>query len=103
MQPSDYNRTMPGSRQNAPDPKSPNDGSLKGDPMSPAQLGSPANPFAGLFAKKEEYTTFTNEPARNSLTDPPPGYRTPSPTQPYGVGKERWTPAQVPDRNVPIR
>jgi hypothetical protein len=35
--------------------------------------------------KKEEYGTFTGEPPRASLTDPPPGYQTPSPDQPYGI------------------
>ena len=38
--------------------------------------------------KKEEYATFTGEPERGSLTDPPPGYLTPSPDQPYGVAPE---------------
>jgi len=37
----------------------------------------------------EEYATFTGEPARDSLTDPPTGYRTPSPDHPYGVGPEK--------------
>jgi hypothetical protein len=37
--------------------------------------------------KKEEYATFTGEPTRANLTDPPPGYQTPSPDQPYGVGQ----------------
>lgn len=41
------------------------------------------------FGAKEEYGTFTGEPPRTSLTEPPPGYRTPSAAQPYGVGKER--------------
>jgi hypothetical protein len=36
--------------------------------------------------KKEEYATFTGEPSRSNLTDPPPGYQTPSPDQPYGIG-----------------
>jgi len=45
------------------------------------------NLFTDIF-KKEEYATFTGEPARGSLTDPPPGYLTPSPDQPYGVGAE---------------
>jgi hypothetical protein len=36
------------------------------------------------------------------LTEPPPGYRTPSPNQPYGVGKQKWTPT-VTDKQVPIR
>jgi hypothetical protein len=38
---------------------------------------------------KPEYGTFTGEPTRTSLTDPPPGYLTPSPDQPYGVGPEQ--------------
>jgi len=37
--------------------------------------------------KKEEYATFTGEPTRTTLTDPPAGYQTPSPDQPYGVGQ----------------
>jgi hypothetical protein len=47
----------------------------------------------GLFAsfkdmfQKDQYGTFTGEPQRTSLTDPPPGYLTPSPDQPYGVGQ----------------
>ncbi len=40
---------------------------------------------------KEEYATFTGEPARDSLTDPPAGYRTPSPTEPYGIGPDKKT------------
>ena len=36
---------------------------------------------------KEETVKFTGEPPRTSLTDPPPGYQTPSPDQPYGAGK----------------
>ena len=32
---------------------------------------------------------FTGEPPRLSLTEPPPGYQTPSPDQPYGVGKAK--------------
>jgi len=38
---------------------------------------------------KEEYGTFTGEPPRASLTDPPPGYQTPSPDQPYGIAPDR--------------
>jgi hypothetical protein len=42
--------------------------------------------FDFLNTNKAEYGTFTGEPTRTSLTDPPPGYLTPSPDQPYGVG-----------------
>jgi hypothetical protein len=44
--------------------------------------------FSFDWFKKEEYATFTGEPRRSTLTDPPPGYLTPSPDQPYGVGPE---------------
>jgi hypothetical protein len=43
--------------------------------------------FSGIFASKNQFTTFTGEPTRETLTDPPPGYLTPSPDQPYGVGQ----------------
>jgi hypothetical protein len=42
----------------------------------------------GFGGAKEEYSTFTAEPPRTSLIEPPAGYRTPSAAQPYGVGKE---------------
>jgi hypothetical protein len=37
---------------------------------------------------KVEYGPFTGEPPRAQLTDPPVGYRTPSPDQPYGIGPD---------------
>lgn len=39
--------------------------------------------------RSEEYATFVSEPEREKLTDPPAGYRTPSPNQPYGIGPEK--------------
>jgi len=54
----------------------------------------------GLFSfdmfKKEQYATFTGEPPRTSLTDPPSGYMTPSPDQPYGVGSDKKYKYEVP-------
>jgi hypothetical protein len=38
---------------------------------------------------KEEYASFKGEPMRQSLTDPPAGYRVPSPDQPYGIMPEK--------------
>lgn len=51
-------------------------------------------------SNKSEYATFTGEPSRTSLTDPPPGYLTPSPDQPYGVGPDnkKYTVPTVGDR-----
>ena len=41
--------------------------------------------FSWMNPNKQEIATFTGEPPRVSLTDPPPGYLTPSPDQPYGL------------------
>jgi hypothetical protein len=61
-------------------------------PSTQKELGT-KNIFSKMFGPSEEYTTFAGEPSRGSLTEPPRGYRTPSPHQPYGVGKEKWKPA----------
>jgi hypothetical protein len=74
-------------------------------PSSPKELGvkSLKDMFTtGYWAPKEEYVPFTGEPQRSSLTEPPSGYRTPSPAQPYGVGREKWVAPKV-DRNEPVR
>jgi hypothetical protein len=49
----------------------------------------------------QEYATFTAEPPRSSLTEPPAGYRTPSPAQPYGVGPEKWLPGAINPMDTP--
>jgi hypothetical protein len=73
-------------------------------PSTNAELGSKglSSMFGSLWAPKEEYTPFTGEPARSSLIEPPPGYRTPSPTQPYGVGRDKWVAPTV-DKNEPVK
>ena len=59
-----------------------------GNPVPPSELGYSGG-FFGLFRsnKKEEQEKFTGEPPRTSLTEPPAGYQTPSPDQPYGLAK----------------
>jgi hypothetical protein len=57
--------------------------------MTPNQLGARGGLFNNLFAPSEEVAPFTGEPARTSLIEPPRGYQTPSPAQPYGVGKSK--------------
>jgi len=59
-----------------------------GDRLPPSQLGDKGFSFFGkMFGKDDPVAAqFTGEPARTVLTDPPPGYQTPSPDQPYGVG-----------------
>jgi hypothetical protein len=54
--------------------------------LSPSQLGFEGR-FSDLFGgNKSESKTFTSEPPRESLTEPPPGYQTPSPNYAYGTG-----------------
>jgi hypothetical protein len=61
--------------------------------------------FSFDFMKKEQYATFTGEPPRSSLTDPPPGYQTPSPDQPYGLVPEHkpYVPKTLGERLEPTR
>ena len=57
-----------------------------GSQLLPSELGFKG--FGSFFSgKKQESAKFTGEPPRDLLTDPPPGYQTPSPDQPYGLGK----------------
>lgn len=56
-------------------------------PNPPFQKKPWYNP-AGWF-NTEEYATFAGEPVREHLTDPPSGYRVPSPGQPYGISPEK--------------
>lgn len=59
-----------------------------GNQVMPSELGYGGNLLGTMFSnKKEETAKFTGEPPRSSLTDPPVGYQTPSPDQPYGVSK----------------
>jgi hypothetical protein len=54
--------------------------------LSPSQLGYTGG-FSGLFGgNKAETAPFKAEPTRESLTQPPPGYQTPSPNFAYGTG-----------------
>lgn len=54
--------------------------------LSPSQLGFTGG-FSSLFGgSKTETATFKSEPTRESLTQPPPGYQTPSPNFAYGTG-----------------
>ncbi|MBI1204469.1 MAG: hypothetical protein GC182_18365 [Rhodopseudomonas sp.] len=57
-----------------------------GEVMSPSQLGYKGGLFDNFFGgKRDDVAQFTGEPPRATLTEPPPGYQTPSPDQPYGL------------------
>jgi hypothetical protein len=59
-----------------------------GEMLSPSELGYKGGMFGKMFrGKDEDVAQFTGEPPRIDLTAPPPGYQTPSPSQPYGVGQ----------------
>lgn len=58
--------------------------------MSPSQLGFKGNLLGTLFGgNKTESAPFTGEPEREELTQPPPGYQTPSPNFAYGTGPKQ--------------
>jgi hypothetical protein len=60
--------------------------------LSPSELGVKSI-WSKIFAKDEPYSgSFTGEPPRAALTEPPPGYQTPSPEQPYGLNKSTVAP-----------
>jgi hypothetical protein len=64
--------------------------------MSPSQLGSKIGLFGMLKGgSATESKQFTDEPKRETLTQPPPGYQTPSSSYAYGTGpKESLTAKQ---------
>jgi hypothetical protein len=64
-------------------------------PLSPSQLGVRSGFFSKVFGKDDDAQSsrFTGEPPRTALTEPPAGYQTPSPQQPYGVTKATAAPA----------
>src|SRR5467141_697336 len=56
--------------------------------LSPSQLGYTGG-FSGMFGgNKAEVAPFKGEPTRESLTQPPSGYQTPSPNFAYGTGPQ---------------
>lgn len=67
--------------------------------LSPSQLGYNGS-LSGLFGgSKAETAPFKGEPTRESLTQPPPGYQTPSSSFAYGTGpkeslNKEYNPAQ---------
>lgn len=90
-------RTAPQSRTSN-DPVQPGN-SFNNPILSPSQLGYKGG-FSGLFGgNKAEVAPFKGEPTRESLTQPPSGYQTPSPNFAYGTGpkeslNKEYNPAQ---------
>jgi len=61
-------------------------GAANSNPLSPSQLGYTGGLMGMFHGNTAESATFTAEPPRDSLTQPPPGYQTPSPNFAYGTG-----------------
>ena len=57
-----------------------------GQPQPQQSLTEKMNNYLG--GTKPEVGQFTGEPARETLTQPPPGYQIPSPNYAYGVGQK---------------
>ena len=57
--------------------------------MSPAELGYTGGLWNMFSNNKSENKPFTSEPPRQSLTEPPPGYQTPSSSYAYGTGEDK--------------
>ena len=55
--------------------------------LSPSQLGFNGSLGSMLRGNKPEAVPFKGEPTRESLTQPPVGYQTPSPNYAYGTGQ----------------
>jgi hypothetical protein len=68
------------------DPAQP--GGLNNPVLTPQALGFEGR-FSDLFGSKQvEVEPFKGEPTRDSLTQPPTGYQTPSPNYAYGLGSK---------------
>jgi len=68
--------------------------------VPPSELKSPGF-FGRLFGGGDQKApVFTQEKPRKSLTEPPPGYQTPSPDHPYAITPAPQKPAKIED--VPV-
>jgi hypothetical protein len=81
--------------------------STLGNPLTPAQLGETRSLFGlvGRAVIPEKPATFTGEPPRTRLTQPPTGYQTPASGQPYTPPSRGGIFPEVPnifDRTTPV-
>jgi hypothetical protein len=60
--------------------------------------------FGKIFGlNQQEKATFKAEPPRTTLVEPPAGYRTPSPDQPYGIGVKKAAEQKTEQKGVEDR
>jgi hypothetical protein len=84
-------RTAPGTSGGTRDSESANPGSGSFNSLSPSQLGYNGGLLGMFHGNSAESAPFTGEPTRDSLTQPPVGYQTPSPNFAYGNGPKEST------------
>jgi len=88
LRPSELNVGQPTRSRTA----APTQDQIEGKPVKPSELGYGGGILGSLWGSKDESAKFTNEPPRTTLTEPPVGYQTPSPNQPYAAKPEKWAP-----------
>jgi hypothetical protein len=79
-------KTAPGTSGGTRDSDSTNPGVSNATALSPSQLGYNGGLLGMFHGNTSEEAKFTGEPTRESLTQPPVGYQTPSPNFAYGTG-----------------
>ena len=79
-------KTAPGTSGGTRDSDSTNPGVSNATALSPSQLGYNGGLWGMFHGNTSEEAKFTGEPTRDSLTQPPVGYQTPSPNFAYGTG-----------------
>ena len=104
--PSELNAVGRAKVQASTQTESPGMGPYK-DTMLPSELGSKgilSSVFSGMGSitgTKEETAPFKGEPPRQSLTQPPAGYQTPSSSYAYGITPEAKSTLPQEDRLMP--
>src|SRR5262245_42056126 len=88
LRPNELNVGSP-SRSRTP---APTQEQMEGRPSRPSDLGYTGGILNSLWGNSDKPATFTSEPPRTSLVEPPVGYQTPSPDQPYMAKPEKWMP-----------
>jgi hypothetical protein len=94
MSPAELRKGASTAKDDALSRKAPKDLEAYNQQSKPSELGYVGGLFGNVTSffggnNKAQTTTFEAEPPRASLTDPPNGYRSPSPAQPYGVGADK--------------
>ena len=74
-----------------------------GRPLRPNELGTSSifnwSALTGNYGN--ETAKFEGEPSRGQLTQPPPGYQTPSASQPYGTASDSGPGWKIPTDSLP--